>query len=214
MTTHTREIATERRNPRTAHIDALSTLEMARLMNSEDKRVAEAVEAVCPQIARAIDLIAERLRAGGRLVYCGSGTSGRLGILDAVECPPTFSTDPDRVIGLIAGGPGAVFQAGEGAEDDRPRGETWRIRKEESLEALARTEDEAVRMLWLGDKLSNIRAISRDYERIGDEVFQRFNQKDKAAQKWYFESVLALLSDLSDTAAYREFAAHIRKVFG
>ena len=123
MTTHTREIATERRNPRTAHIDALSTLEMARLMNSEDKRVAEAVEAVCPQIARAIDLIAERLRAGGRLVYCGSGTSGRLGILDAVECPPTFSTDPDRVIGLIAGGPGAVFRAVEGAEDDRPRGE-------------------------------------------------------------------------------------------
>ncbi len=102
----------------------------------------------------------------------------------------------------------------EDKRPDTPPAESWRIRKVESLEFLRNSEDPGVKIMWLGDKLSNIRAISRDYDRIGDEVFQRFNQKDKAAQKWYFESVLALLSDLSDTAAYREFAAHIRKVFG
>ena len=91
-----RKIATEQRNPRTTHIDELSTLEMVKLINSEDHKVAEAVEAVCPQIAKAVDVIAERLREGGRLIYVGCGTSGRLGILDAVECPPTYSTEPDR----------------------------------------------------------------------------------------------------------------------
>ena len=102
-------------------------------------------------------------------------------------------------------------------EDKRPEmppAESWRIRKEESLVFLRDCEDPGAKILWLGDKLSNIRAISREYDRMGDEVFGRFNQKDKAAQKWYFESVLALLSDLADTEAYREFAAHIRKVFG
>ena len=111
-------IATERRNPRTARIDELGTLEMVRLINSEDKKVAEAVEAVCPQIAAAIDVIAARLGAGGRLVYIGCGTSGRLGILDAVECPPTFSVSPEMVRGVMAGGAQAVFRAVEGAEDD------------------------------------------------------------------------------------------------
>ena len=115
-------IATEQRNPRTAHIDELPTLDMVRLINSEDRKVAEAVEAVCPQIAAAIDLIAERLAAGGRLIYIGCGTSGRLGILDAAECPPTFSVSPELVQGLIAGGPDAVFRAVEGAEDDPARG--------------------------------------------------------------------------------------------
>ncbi len=96
---------------------------------------------------------------------------------------------------------------------DMPPAESWRIRKEESLEFLKNSEDPGAKILWLGDKLSNIRAISRDYDRVGDAVFERFNQKDKVQQKWYFESVLALLSELGDTAAYREFAAHIRKVF-
>ena len=112
-----RRIATEQRNPRTAHIDELPTIDMVRLINSEDKKVAEAVELVCPQIAEAIDLIYSRLRDGGRLVYCGCGTSGRLGVLDAVECPPTYSVDPDFVRGIIAGGYSAVFKAVEGAED-------------------------------------------------------------------------------------------------
>ena len=118
-----RRIATEQRNPRTAHIDELPTIDMVRLINSEDKKVAEAVELVCPQIAEAIDLIYSRLRDGGRLVYCGCGTSGRLGVLDAVECPPTYSVDPDFVRGIIAGGYSAVFKAVEGAEDKRELGE-------------------------------------------------------------------------------------------
>ena len=117
-----RKIATEQRNPRTTHIDELSTLEMVRLINSEDHKVAEAVEAVCPQIAKAVDVIAEKLRQGGRLIYVGCGTSGRLGILDAVECPPTYSTEPEMVQGLIAGGMPAVYKAVEGAEDDRELG--------------------------------------------------------------------------------------------
>ncbi len=117
-----RTIATEQRNPRTAHIDELSTLDMVRLINSEDHKVAEAVEKVCPQIARAVDLITEKLQQGGRLIYTGCGTSGRLGILDAVECPPTYSVEPEMVQGLIAGGYPAIFKAVEGAEDNRDLG--------------------------------------------------------------------------------------------
>ena len=122
MTLEMDRIATERRNPRTAHIDALPTLDMVRLINSEDKRVAGAVEAVLPEVARAVDCIAARLAAGGRLVYCGCGTSGRLGVLDAAECPPTFSAPPGQVLGLIGGGRDAMFAAVEGAEDDRALG--------------------------------------------------------------------------------------------
>ncbi len=110
-------IATEQRNERTMHIDELNTLEMVQLINSEDKLVADAVEKVLPQVAEAIDYAAERLKVGGRLIYIGCGTSGRLGILDAVECPPTFSTDPSMVVGIIAGGEKAIFSAVEGAED-------------------------------------------------------------------------------------------------
>ncbi|MBO6242698.1 MAG: N-acetylmuramic acid 6-phosphate etherase [Butyrivibrio sp.] len=110
-------IATEQRNERTEHIDRLDTLEMVKLINSEDKQVAYAVEKVLPQVAEAIESAAERLKVGGRLIYVGCGTSGRLGILDAVECPPTFSTDPSMVLGLIAGGTTAIFSAVEGAED-------------------------------------------------------------------------------------------------
>ena len=91
-----KKIATEQRNPNTMNIDTLPTLEMVRLMNREDHRVAEAVSLVTEEIARAVDLIADRLSKGGRLIYCGAGTSGRLGILDAVECPPTYSTEPDN----------------------------------------------------------------------------------------------------------------------
>ncbi len=110
-------IATEQRNPNTTHIDTLSTLDMVRLINEEDHRVADAVAQVTSQIAAAVDLIADRLLNGGRLIYSGCGTSGRLGILDAVECPPTYSTDPEMIQGLIAGGYPAIFKAVEGAED-------------------------------------------------------------------------------------------------
>ena len=117
-----KKIATEQRNPKTMNIDTLPTLEMVRLMNREDHRVAEAVSLVTEEIARAVDLIADRLSKGGRLIYCGAGTSGRLGILDAVECPPTYSTEPEMVQGLIAGGYPAIFKAVEGAEDSRELG--------------------------------------------------------------------------------------------
>ena len=105
------KIATERRNPRSCDIDRLTTAEMVSLINSEDKKVADAVEKVCPQIAAAIDLIYARMKRGGRLIYCGCGTSGRLGILDASECPPTYSVSPETVQAVIAGGKGAVFNA-------------------------------------------------------------------------------------------------------
>ena len=117
------KIVTEQRNERTAHIDELSTIEMVRLINEEDKKVAYAVEETLEPIACAIDLITQKMRVDGRLIYCGCGTSGRLGILDAVECPPTYSTEPEMVQGLIAGGYSAVFQAIEGAEDDAELGE-------------------------------------------------------------------------------------------
>lgn len=113
-----RRLPTEQRNEATAQIDQLSTLDMVRLINQEDHKVAEAVHAVLPQIAEAIDRIVPALASGGRLIYCGCGTSGRLGILDAVECPPTYSVSPELVQGIIAGGMGAIFKAVEGAEDD------------------------------------------------------------------------------------------------
>ena len=108
---------TEARNPASERIDTLGALEIVRLMNAEDARVAEAVGREAEPIAKAIEIIAGRLRAGGRLVYIGAGTSGRLGVLDATECPPTFSTPPEMVVGLIAGGHAALTRAVEGAED-------------------------------------------------------------------------------------------------
>ena len=113
---------TETVNPRTREIDRVSTLEMVQLMADEDARVAPAVAAEIAQIARAIDAMAERFQRGGRLIYIGAGTSGRLGVLDASELPPTFSVSRDRAIGLIAGGERAVTQSIEGAEDDADAG--------------------------------------------------------------------------------------------
>lgn len=112
-------LTTEGRNPASANIDKVSTLEMVKIINNEDKKVAVAVEKVLPETAAAIDIIAERLSQGGRLFYIGAGTSGRLGVLDASECPPTFGTSPDLVQGIIAGGNVALTNAVEGAEDDK-----------------------------------------------------------------------------------------------
>lgn len=116
-------IDTERVNPATAHIDREPTAGILCLINEQDKLVALAVEKVLPQVARAVDMIYGRLRCGGRLIYQGCGTSGRLGVLDAVECPPTFGVSPDMVQGIMAGGPAAFVRAREGAEDDRAAGE-------------------------------------------------------------------------------------------
>ena len=123
------QLPTEQQNPNTACIDRLSTLDMVRVINDEDKKVAFAVEKELVSIAAAVDAIYEALKAGGRLIYCGCGTSGRLGILDAVECPPTFSTDPEMVQGVIAGGEPALFCAAEGAEDMEPPEPRHRFRK-------------------------------------------------------------------------------------
>ncbi|MFE7115586.1 N-acetylmuramic acid 6-phosphate etherase, partial [Streptomyces sp. NPDC057654] len=112
-------LATEAFRPELAEIDRLPTLDIAKIMNGEDATVPTAVAAELPRIAAAIDATAARMERGGRLVYAGAGTAGRLGILDASECPPTFNTEPTEVVGLIAGGPSAMVTAVEGAEDSK-----------------------------------------------------------------------------------------------
>ncbi len=111
-------LTSEQRNAASANLDTLSSLELATLFNKEDAKVTQAIQPELPQIAKAIDCIAEAFLKGGRLIYIGAGTSGRLGVLDASECPPTFGVDADQVQGIIAGGPEAMFTAQEGAEDD------------------------------------------------------------------------------------------------
>ncbi|MEU2909889.1 N-acetylmuramic acid 6-phosphate etherase [Streptomyces massasporeus] len=137
LRTELESLTTEAFRPELADIDRLPTLDIARLMNGEDATVAGAVAARLPEIAAAIDAVAERMARGGRLVYAGAGTAGRLGILDASECPPTFNTDPSRVVGLIAGGPDAVVTSVEGAEDSRDLARA-------DLDALAPTPDDTV----------------------------------------------------------------------
>ena len=110
-------LTTEAANPDSADLDRLSSIELVRLINAEDATIAAAVAEQAETIARAVDLITARLAEGGRLVYSGAGTSGRLGVLDASECPPTFNADPEQVVGLIAGGDRALRHAIEGAED-------------------------------------------------------------------------------------------------
>ncbi|MCY0916919.1 MULTISPECIES: N-acetylmuramic acid 6-phosphate etherase [unclassified Streptomyces] len=130
-------LTTEAFRPELAEIDRLSTLEIARVMNAEDAGVPAAVAGQLERIAAAVDGIAPRMARGGRLIYAGAGTAGRLGVLDASECPPTFNTDPSEVIGLIAGGPSAMVKAVEGAEDSKELAA-------EDLTALALTADDTV----------------------------------------------------------------------
>lgn len=132
---------TEQRNPSSQDMDILSTLELVRLFNQADGEVHLAVRAVLPLIAEAIDQISSRMTQGGRLIYMGAGTSGRLGILDASECPPTFNADPEQVIGIIAGGDQAIRRAVEQIEDDPQQGKADLIRiglsKQDSVVGLA-----------------------------------------------------------------------------
>ncbi|MEU4652518.1 N-acetylmuramic acid 6-phosphate etherase [Streptomyces sp. NPDC023723] len=130
-------LSTEAFRPEFAEIDELPTVDLARLMNGEDAQVAAAVAARLPEIAAAIDAIAGRMGRGGRLVYAGAGTAGRLGVLDASECPPTFNTAPGQVVGLIAGGPAAMVSSVEGAEDSAELARA-------DLGALALTPDDTV----------------------------------------------------------------------
>jgi N-acetylmuramic acid 6-phosphate etherase len=119
---HLGQLPTEARNPRSESIDQLSTLDMLRVLNDEDATVATAVRAALPQIAAAVDAIASRFAHGGRLFYIGAGTSGRLGVLDASECPPTFSVPPGLFVGLIAGGDSALRKSSEASEDSPAAG--------------------------------------------------------------------------------------------
>ncbi|MGW3458882.1 N-acetylmuramic acid 6-phosphate etherase [Streptomyces olivaceoviridis] len=130
-------LTTEAFRPELAEIDRLPTLDIARLMNGEDAGVPAAVATQLPRIAAAVDAVAARMSRGGRLVYAGAGTAGRLGVLDASECPPTFNTDPERVVGLIAGGPAAMVTSVEGAEDSEELARR-------DLDALKLTPDDTV----------------------------------------------------------------------
>lgn len=112
------KLLTEQRNPVTMDLDRLSTEGVLRLINTQDRLVPLAVEREIPYIAQAVELVVASFRRGGRLIYVGAGTSGRLGVVDASECPPTFGTDPSMVLGVMAGGPAAMFRSQEGAEDN------------------------------------------------------------------------------------------------
>ncbi len=116
------QLDTEQRNPASMEIDLMDSLEIVRLINEEDRKVAGCVQKKLPEVAEAVELVKSALENGGRLIYAGAGTSGRLGVIDAAECPPTFGTDPDKIIGLIAGGEQAMFVAQEGSEDDPDNG--------------------------------------------------------------------------------------------
>src|SRR5947209_6395682 len=148
---------TEQENPRTREISRLPTAEVVRLMNEEDACVAVAVERVLPEVARAVDAIVERLRGGGRLFYVGTGTSGRLGVLDASECPPTFGVPPELVQGIIAGGYEALYRATEASEDDHDAG----------------ARDAAARGVGARDALVGIAASGRTPYTIGAVEFAR-----------------------------------------
>ncbi|WP_262061361.1 N-acetylmuramic acid 6-phosphate etherase [Streptomyces sp. STR69] len=137
LRTELESLTTEAFRPELAGIDQLPTLDIARLMNAEDATVAVAVAQRLPEISAAIDAVAERMGRGGRLIYMGAGTAGRLGVLDASECPPTFNTDPSQVVGLIAGGPAAMVTSVEGAEDSRELAVA-------DLDALTLTADDTV----------------------------------------------------------------------
>ena len=116
------KLTTEQRNPETMNLDQMTPLELVETMNREDQKVIEAVNKVLPEVAKVIEWTTEALRTGGRIIYMGAGTSGRLGVLDAVECPPTFGVSPDLVVGLMAGGEKAFVKAVEGAEDSETLG--------------------------------------------------------------------------------------------
>lgn len=130
-------LLTEARNPQTMELDSMTPLEIVTAMNREDARVPESIRPQLPNIARCVAWATEAIRSGGRLIYMGAGTSGRLGVLDAVECPPTFGVSPDVVVGLIAGGEQAFVKAVEGAEDSRELGKA-------DLEAIGLTPKDLV----------------------------------------------------------------------
>ena len=178
------KLTTEQRNAATLHIDELPIPDMLRTIHEEDKNIIGAVESALPMIARAVEIIAVRLKKGGRLFYLGAGTSGRLGILDAVECPPTFSTDPSLVQGVIAGGTDAVFHAQEGAEDSLTQAQ----------------EDLQVRGFCAADVLCGIAASGRTPYVIGGLGYARSLKAATIAVACTPDSPIAALADIAITA--------------
>ena len=145
-------LLTEARNPQTMELDSMTPLEIVTAMNREDARVPESIRPQLPNIAQCVAWATEAIRSGGRLIYMGAGTSARLGVLDAVECPPTFGVSPDVVVGLIAGGEGAFVKAVEGAEDSRELGKA-------DLEAIGLTPKDLVvgiAAAWFGASLFQV----------------------------------------------------------
>ena len=178
------KLTTEQRNAATLHIDELSIPDMLRTIHEEDKNIIGAVESALPMIARAVEIIAVRLKKGGRLFYLGAGTSGRLGILDAVECPPTFGTDPSLVQGVIAGGTDAVFHAQEGAEDSLTQAQ----------------EDLQVRGFCAADVLCGVAASGRTPYVIGGLGYARSLKAATIAVACTPDSPIAALADIAITA--------------
>lgn len=178
------KLTTEQRNAATLHIDELPIPDMLRTIHEEDKNIIGAVESALPMIARAVEIIAVRLKKGGRLFYLGAGTSGRLGILDAVECPPTFSTDPSLVQGVIAGGTDAVFHAQEGAEDSLTQAQ----------------EDLQVRGFCAADVLCGVAASGRTPYVIGGLGYARLLKAATIAVACTPDSPIAALADIAITA--------------
>ncbi len=159
------KLATEQRNPKTMDLDTLDVPELLARINAEDRTVPDAVAAELPYIATAVDMAVASFRAGGRLVYVGAGTSGRLGVLDASECPPTFGSDPDMVVGVIAGGYAAVVRAVEGAEDRQDEG----VRAMDELEIAP--EDTVVGLAASGRTPYVVAAIERAHARGARTVY-------------------------------------------
>lgn len=178
------KLTTEQRNAATLHIDELPIPDMLRTIHEEDKNIIGAVESALPMIARAVEIIAVRLKKGGRLFYLGAGTSGRLGILDAVECPPTFGTDPSLVQGVIAGGTDAIFHAQEGAEDSLTQAQ----------------EDLQVRGFCAADVLCGVAASGRTPYVIGGLGYARSLKAATIAVACTPDSPIAALADIAITA--------------
>ena len=172
---------TEQENPRTRELSRLPTAEVLRLMNEEDAGVAGAVARVLPEVGRAVEAVVERLRAGGRLFYVGTGTSGRLGVLDASECPPTFGVPPELVQGIIAGGYDALYRATEASEDDREAG----------------ARDASARGVSGGDALVGIAASGRTPYTIGAVEYARSLGAFTAALTCVPGSAITLAAEVS-----------------
>lgn len=171
------KLVTETRNERTMNLDEMSILEVLEVMNEEDKMVPLAIKSQLPKIEQAISLVIQSFRRGGRLIYVGAGTSGRLGILDAVECHPTFGTDSDMVRGLIAGGPGAFTTAVEGAEDDEDQAA-------EDLDNIQLTRKDTVIGIAASGRTPYVIAALQHARRIGASTASLACNKDAEISKY------------------------------